>query len=445
MSTISIPTQWQWFSEGRFGLFIHWGPYAQYARGEQVLFREHLDQQDYARRACAWAPRFFDAAEWAETARAAGCRYAVLTTRHHDGFCLWDSQRTNYTSAAQAAGRDFVGEYVQAFRRAGLRVGLYYSLADWRIPAYWEGPQHDPQGWADFQAYVHAQVRELLTGYGKIDLLWFDGAWPHSALDWKSPELVEMIRELQPEILINNRLGLLPAEGAAAAHADGGMGVGESRRLGDFGTPEHHITADEGRLWESCQVSTWRLWGFTQGERWRPADLLLDMLVESASKGGNLLLNVGPDGEGRFPPQALERLDAIGRWLAVHGEAIYGSEAGEVCEFITYGRQVRKGNCLYLVIRFWDGRPSLRLAGLATPVRRAVLLTSGAELPFEQDGDTLVISGLPQAAPTALFAVIKLECAAPPAPAAWAAERLWNGDPRRMTGWALKHDGGFDA
>jgi alpha-L-fucosidase len=438
MTENSIPAHWQWFPEGRFGLFIHWGPYATYARGEQVLFREHLDQQEYARQACAWAPRFFDADQWAETTRAAGCRYAVLTTRHHDGFCMWDSKLTNYTSVAQAAGRDFVGEYVEAFRRAGLRVGLYYSLADWRIPAYWEGPQHDPQGWADFQAYVHGQVRELLTNYGVIDVIWFDGAWPHSALDWKSPELVSMIRALQPEILINNRLGLLPAEGVSdQVHPDGGLGVGESRRLGDFGTPEHHITADPGRLWESCQVTTWRLWGFTQGERWRPADLLLDMLVESASKGGNLLLNVGPDGEGRFPPQAVERLAEIGRWLEVHGEAVYGSEAGEVCEFITYGRQTRKGNNLYLVIRFWDGRPSLRLPGLATPVRRAVLLTTGTELPFEQDGDSLVISGLPRSAPTLLFPVIKLECDAPPQPAGWAADRLWNGDSRRMTPWAL--------
>jgi alpha-L-fucosidase len=459
MTDFPIPAKWQWFPEGRFGLFIHWGPYARYARGEQVLFREHLDQQEYARQACAWAPRFFDAAQWAETARAAGCRYAVLTTRHHDGFCMWDSQLTNYTSAAQAAGRDFVGEYVEAFRQAGLRVGLYYSLADWRIPAYWEGPQHDPQGWADFRAYVHGQVRELLTRYGKIDELWFDGAWPHSALDWKSPELVDMIRALQPDILINNRLGLLPEEASGQAPLDdgtlaegalrvgapeGALGVGESRRLGDFGTPEHHITPDPARLWESCQVTTWRLWGFTEGERWRPADLLLDMLVESASKGGNLLLNVGPDGEGRFPPQAVERLTEIGRWLEVHGEAVYGSEAGEVCEFITYGRQTRKGNNLYLIIRFWDGRPSLRLAGLATAVRRAVLLTSGTELPFEQDGDQLVVSGLPRTAPTTLFPVIKLECSAPPQPAAWAADRLWSGDPRRMTPWAGERGTGFD-
>jgi alpha-L-fucosidase len=446
MPPLVIPEKWRWFNEARYGMFIHWGAYSQYARGEQVLFREHLDQSEYARAACAWNPRFYNPREWAEVARAGGFRYAVMTTRHHDGFCLWNTRTTNYSTAAQAANRDMIGEYTAAFREAGLRVGLYYSLADWRIPAYWEGPAHDSKGWAAFQQYVHTQVRELLTQYGKIDELWFDGAWPHSALDWKSFELVDMIRSLQPDILINNRLGLIPAEGdPSKPHADGGMGVGESRQLGDFGTPEHHITAESGRLWESCQVSTWRLWGFTAGERWRPADLLLDFLVESASKGGNLLLNVGPDSEGRLPPQFVERVSDIGKWLETHGEAIYGSEAGEVCEFITRGRQTKKGNNLYLVIRFWDGQPTLRLAGLQTPVHRAVLLTTGAELPFEQNGDDVVVSGLPQERPTALFPVIRLECSQPPQASPWARDRLWTGDPRRMTAWAAARGEGFDA
>ena len=141
-----IPEGWRWFAEARYGLFIHWGPYAQHERGEQVLFREQLDQNQYTQAACAWQPKYFDARQWAKTAVDGGFRYAVLTTRHHDGFCLWDTRTTDYSSAAQAAQRDFVSEYVEAFREAGLRVGLYYSLADWRIPAYWEGPRHDPDG-----------------------------------------------------------------------------------------------------------------------------------------------------------------------------------------------------------------------------------------------------------------------------------------------------------
>jgi alpha-L-fucosidase len=439
-----IPDQWKWFYEARYGLFMHWGAYAQYGRGEQVLFREHLDQNEYARAARAWNPAHFDAAAWAGQAKRGGFRYAVLTSRHHDGFCLWDSATTRYTSAAQAAGRDFVREYIEAFRDAGLRVGLYYSLADWRVPAYWDGPARDPRGWERFQAYVHAQVEELLTRYGKIDVIWFDGAWPHNALEWGAPGLVEKMRVWQPDILINNRLGLLPTDsGPRSGHADGGDGAGESRQLGDFGTPEHQIAAESERLWESCQVSTWRLWGYTRGERWRPADVLLDMLVECAGKGGNLLMNVGPTADGEFPPEFLERTEQIGAWLETHGEAIYASEAGEVCEFITYGRQTRKDNHLYLVVRFWDGRPELHLAGLETRVRRAVLLTTGQELEFSQSEDHLLLRGLPRERPSSLFPVIRLECAGKPEARPWAVDRLWNGDAARMTGWAreYKEDG----
>jgi alpha-L-fucosidase len=440
--SMQIPDYWRWFPEARFGMFIHWGPYAVHGRGEQILFREHLDQREYAETACRWNPQQCDPAEWARVARAAGMRYAVLTTRHHDGYCLWDSQLTDYTSAAQAPGRDFVREYVDAFRAAGLRVGLYYSLADWRIPAYWNGPEHDPEGWARFREYVHGQVRELLTNYGKIDVIWFDGAWPQSAAEWNAWELVDMMRELQPEIMINNRLGRIDAQD----HVDGGgviEAVGHSGTLGDFGTPEHHITPDPSRIWESCQVSTWRLWGYTIGERWRPADLLLDMLVEAAGKGGNMLLNVGPDAEGQLPPEFVERAAEIGEWLELHGEAIYGSEPGEVCEFITRGRQIRKGNNLYLVIRFWDGRPELVLRGLETRVWRAVLLTTGRELAFDQTEAALILRGLPAEPPTRLFPVIRLECDGPPQPCEWAKDRLWQGDPRRMAAWAAARGDSF--
>ncbi|MBM4081598.1 MAG: alpha-L-fucosidase, partial [Planctomycetes bacterium] len=269
-----IPEKWRWFAEARFGMFIHFGPYAAYGRGEQVLFREHLDQREYVEAATRWNPRRFDAKAWARVAKDAGMRYCVLTSRHHDGYCLWDSKQTDYTSASLAPQRDIVGEYVKAVRAAGLRVGLYYSLADWRIPAYWAGPTHDPDGWAKFRGYVHKQLEELLTNYGRIDVLWFDGAWPQTANDWGGEEIIAMARRLQPNILINNRLGPVVGETGVA---------GSKRQLGDFGTPEHHITAETGRMWESCQVSTWRLWGYTIGERWRPTDLLLDFLCEAAS------------------------------------------------------------------------------------------------------------------------------------------------------------------
>lgn len=439
-----IPTGWQWFNEARFGLFIHFGPYAPLGRGEQVLFRELRDQKQYIRQACRWNPKRFDADAIIRLASEAGMKYAVLTTRHHDGYCLWDSRLTDYTSAAQAPKRDMVREYVEACRRHGLRVGLYYSLTDWRIPACWQAEADDPQAWAVFRDYVHGQVRELLTHYGKIDLVWFDGAWPHSAAAWKSRELVAMMRGLQPEILINNRLdcansvdGISPVLKSGGQASLGPEAAGESAELGDFGTPEHHITAESGRLWESCNTSTWRLWGYAKGELWRTPEQMLDMLVNAAGQGGNLLLNLGPDGQGRVPAKFVAAMKKIGQWMEVNGQAIYGSQGTPygVCEFVTHGWQVRKGNDLYLVLRFWHGDGQVRMMGLKTKVLQAQLLGSDASLSIRQDDHSLTIHGLPKRKPGVLFPVIRLVCDGQPESESWAKQGLWNGDPRRMRFW----------
>ncbi|MFC1526735.1 alpha-L-fucosidase [Candidatus Latescibacterota bacterium] len=422
MTDVAVPAKWEWFPQSRFGLFIHWGPYAALGRGEQVANRENIDHREYAEAACRWSPSHYDARAWADVAVRAGMKYAVLTTRHHDGYCLWDSAYTDYSSACQAPKRDFVAEYVEAFREAGLRVGLYFSVGDFRVPGFWAGPAGDPEGFARFREYNHNQVRELLTKYGHIDVMWFDKAEHHSTLDWRSPELVKMMRELQPHILMNQRLGHLPPEDVPADERSSATkgGGAEAAKLGDFANSEHSTRAHPGMLWESCLVSTWRLWGYAEGERWRPTEQILDSLVEVASRTGNLLLNVGPDGEGRIPAQFVERAEDIGRWLAVHGECIYGSEGGNVCEFITYGHQIVKGNYLYLVIRHWDRSDSLRLSGLATPVRGATLITNGQELQLEQQDDGVVVRGLPSEPPTPLFPVIRLECDGPPTAAPWA-------------------------
>ncbi|RMD85167.1 MAG: alpha-L-fucosidase, partial [Lentisphaerae bacterium] len=380
---LEIPDYWSWFPEAKFGMFIHWGPYSQYGRGEQVLFREHLDQREYIARACAWNPEHFDPRVWAKVAKEGGMKYACLTTRHHDGYCLWDSQYTNYTSARQAPGRDFVREYVEAFRAEGLKIGLYYSWIDWRLPAYFEDPALNPERWETVRNYLHNQVIELLTNYGQIDYFFFDGSWPRTADELQSLELVKKMRELQPHILINNRLGAMPAN---CSDSETENVHGDAQSPGDFGTPEHTIRA-ENRLWESCQVSTWRLWGYATGEHWRPPELLLDMLCECAEKGGNLILNVGPQPDGRLPANFVAAMEKIGRWLKVNGEAIYGTEAGNLTEFITRGRQTIKGNCLYLIIRFWDGQPQLRVNDLLADVEEVTLLSNGMQLPFERDGD----------------------------------------------------------
>lgn len=440
-------TAHSWFSDARYGLFLHWGPYAQYARGEQVFVREMLDQRAYATRACAWNPRKFDAAAWARAAVAGGFRYAVLTTRHHDGFCLWDTATTDYSSARQAPGRDFVREYVDAFRAAGLRVGLYYSWNDLRIPALYAGPERDPYGWAAMREYAHAQVEELVTRYGQIDEFWFDGAWPRTALDWDSPGLVEKMRRWQPDMLINNRLGAMPGA-TGVIPTDDEHNVHEVADRGDFGTPEHHITADPNRIWESCQVTTWRLWSHTTGDRWRATDQWLDMLTDASCKGGNLLLNVGPTADGELPPEFFERNREVGDWLRVNGEAIYGDDLTPCDVFestLLGGRQVRRGNTLYVILRFWHSCDEIRLAGLDADITRASLLGSPITLTASRDATGVILHGSPATPPTSLFPVLKLECAGEPKALSSYHSGLWGGDPMRLHAWASSRGSGFNA
>jgi alpha-L-fucosidase len=249
----------------------------------------------------------------------------------------------------------------------------------------------------------------------------------------QSAELVNKIRTLQPDILINNRLGR--SSSADGQQVDGGEGAGGSRTLGDYGTPEHHATPEKQRLWESCQVSYWRFWGWTPGERWRGADQLLDSLCDCAQKGGNLLINVGPDPEGRIPAEFRERAGAIGEWLHTHAEAVFQTDGGDLTEFITRGYQTLRGNDLYLIIRFWDGAEEMRLPDLPSPLESATLLTTGQDLSFTQKDDVITLKDLPAASPTPLFPVIRLRFCERPQTTQWGHERLWDGDPQRVADW----------
>ncbi|MEM2443621.1 MAG: alpha-L-fucosidase, partial [Candidatus Bathyarchaeia archaeon] len=354
-----VPERLRWWVEARFGMFIHWGLYAIPARGEWVMFFERIPKSEYAKLARRFNPRRFDADEWVTLAKEAGMRYMVLTTRHHDGFCLWDSQVSDFTSVkATPAKRDFIAEYVEACRRAGMRIGFYYSLLDWRWPEYWDGPAKNPEGWARLRDYVHAQVRELMTNYGKIDILWYDGAWPYKAEDWQSERLNAMVRSLQPNIIINNRSGLPE----------------------DFETPEQHIRYHE-RPWESCMTIDESWWGYHAGDRHLKSTLeIVRLLVRCVAGNGNLLLNVGPRADGSIPEAYKRRLRAVGEWLKRNGESIYGAGAAPF-RAAHLGHVTAKGNKVYVHVFYWPGKSEICIAGIKNRVTGARMLAADKTLP----------------------------------------------------------------
>jgi alpha-L-fucosidase len=389
-----------WFTEARFGLFIHYGAYSAIARGEWVMNQEGIPPATYAAHARAMRTRPGAPRDWCRRAREAGARYVVFTTKHHDGFCLWDSSACAYNSVRLGPRRDLVREFVDAARAEGLRVGLYYSLADWTHP---DGARcaTDTAARRRFVAYTHALVRELCTGYGPLDLLWFDGPWPlRSAARWQSRRLLATIRRLQPGCLVNNRLG--------------------TDFPGDFGTPEGHVAA-EGRPWEACMTMNGD-WGFTDTPQadWLSPRELARLLRSCAAQGGNLLLNVGPEGDGALPAQARERLARIGRWLAVHGEACLGPQdriAGRLPFITNLGFwTLRETTAWFWLARAWPGQ-SLDLGGLRGKLRHATLLHEPArKLRIQKTTLGWRVSGLPEknTEPALGVPVLRLEFAEAP-------------------------------
>ena len=384
-----------WFNDARFGLFVHWGLYAIPARGEWVMHDERIPVAEYEPLAAQFNPTAYDPDAWVSLAKEAGMRYAVLTTRHHDGFCLYDSKVSDYTSVKTAAKRDLVGEYVEACRRGGLRVGFYYSLLDWHHPGCGLPERPDGPGWPGFVDYVHAQIRELLTQYGPVDVLWLDGHWPTGPEGWRANDLLRMVHDLQPSCLVNDRSGL----------------------QGDFETPEQFIpTVPPTRPWESCLCIGQR-WGYYQHDtEYKTATRLIRYLVLTASGGGNLLLNVGPMADGTIPAPQVERLGEVGRWLKVHGESIYGTQPSRLTCHHTrvFGATTVRDNVAYLHLFLWQPGQMV-LAGLTNKVLAARCLTTGEMVRFEQRGDRLFLNGLPSEPPDPHDTVIALELDGPPA------------------------------
>lgn len=350
----------EWFTQARFGMFIHFGLYSIPARGEWVRSEEFIPKEDYDPLIHEFNPTHCDMRQWMRAIRDAGAQYVVFTAKHHDGFCLYDSAYTDFKSTNSPAGRDFVREFLDAAREAGLRAGLYFSIIDWRHPDFphygdTQHPMRNDPAYSnenrDFNRYLdyfHAQVREVCSNYGKLDLLWFDFSYDGLRGEaWRATELMEMVRSLQPDVVINNRLEV-SGEGYGSLAA-----CSPTPYHGDFITPEkmippHGLVDVEGRplVWESC-VTMNDHWGYCATDNfYKPAPMLIKQLVECVSKGGNMILNIGPDATGRIPQRSLEIMAEMGRWLERNGASIYGCGPAGM-EKPEYGRITRRGDTLY--------------------------------------------------------------------------------------------------
>lgn len=445
-STAERDARMHWWREARFGMFVHWGLYSGLAGTwegkpvgesggmEWIQQRVKADTGAYAEEAIPlFRPKAGFAREWAALAKEAGCRYLVFTSKHHDGFALHDSAVSEY-DAGSVLQRDLVREIVEATREQGLRVGFYHSVIDWHHDQYGYGlsaqlphplkGQPYPEGSRDHERYVdylHAEVTELVSNYGPVDVMW----WDYSSQDfqgqeaWRAMDLMELVRGRQPGIIMNNRLFRSREAGWASMGTEGYLPQLDPV-YGDFITPEQHIpsTGMPGVDWETCMTMN-TTWGYSDHDHaWKSGGVLIRNLVDIASKGGNYLLNIGPRGDGSVPEESIRALGEVGDWMKRHGEAIYGTMASPFAD-LGWGRCTVKvmprGNArLYLHVFDWPAGGELRLPALANTVSRAMLLTTGDRLGFEVGGDGIRIGGLPDKAPDETASVIVLDIVGQP-------------------------------
>lgn len=414
-----------WFSDVRFGMFIHWGLYSMPARHEWIRNKEYIHDENYQVYFDLFNPDMFDPKLWAAKAKAAGMKYFVITTKHHEGFCLWDTKYTDYKAPNTPAGRDLLREIVDAFRAEGIHVGFYYSLIDWHHPdfkidcyhPYRDLPKEEidklnaGRDMAKYREYMRNQVTELLTNYGKIDVLWFDFSYPRpdgtgkDHNDWGSKELLELVYSLQPDIVVDDRLDY-PNPNALI-------------------TPEQYVPADpmkddDGnvRVWEGCQTFSGS-WGYFRDETtWKTPKMCIEMLIDHVSRGGNLLMNVGPTSRGYLDSRAIECLDGYAEWMKYNSRSIYGCgmapfEEPQGCRY-TYNA---KTNRLYVHVKAWPFR-HLHLAGLSGKLKYAQILADGSEIQFTDSAavcghrkatpDGSVTLNLPVVQPKSLVPVIEI-------------------------------------
>jgi len=384
-----------WWRDARFGMFIHWGLYSIPAgswtgkpyggASEWLISNANIKIQDWEPLQAQFNPVNYNPKAWARTAKAAGMRYVVITSKHHEGFALWDSPLTNWDIGGTPYGKDLLKPLVNACRAEGLKIGFYYSIMDWHHPDYlprraWDPRPETPADFGRYVDFMKGQVKDLMTRYGRIDVLWFDGEWENTWTNEAGIELERMVRSIQPQIIINNRVAHSRSDAADAP--------------GDFGTPEQEIpgTGRPGLDWESCMTMNGS-WGFHAGDtNWKSATQLIQNLVDCTSKGGNYLLNVGPTSLGEIPTPSINRLREVGSWLTRHGEAIYGAGAGPFPRALPWGRVTRKASNLYAVVFDPDltSVPLTNLEGdLGTAVGVGDLESANVELRSEPEGYVL--------------------------------------------------------
>ena len=390
----------QWWHAARFGMFIHWGLYAVIGQHEWAMEVEGIPVAQYQQLAKHFTPTPHAARQWAKLAKSAGQKYMVMTTKHHEGFCNFESKLTNYCAPKQGPGRDLVAEFVEAARAEDLRVGFYYSLMDWHHP---DGARcaTDEAARVRFVEYTHGLIRELMTQYGKIDILWYDVDWPLTPEQWESEKMNKMVFQLQPDIIVNNRNGL----------------------PGDFTTPEQHIQAAQaGRAWETCMTMN-DSWGYQKADdNWKSSKTIVRNLVTCARDTGNYLLNIGPKPDGSVPEESVSILTEVGKWMDKNGPTIYESEPCKARGHV-YAGYTRKGNTLYMHIHYWPSETRaanwlsffnpqsvVAIGGLRAKVLSARLYASGKPVTFEQGDEYVRFTGLPIAAPDSPVTVLAIEC-----------------------------------
>jgi len=393
-----------WWRDARFGLFIHWGLYAIPAgewngathHGEWIMETAQIPVEEYEKFLDRFNPVKFNADEWVSIAKDAGMKYIVITSKHHDGFALFDSAVSDYDVMATPFQRDIMKELAEACDRQGLRMCWYHSIMDWHHPDYlprrsWEKRSADGANYDRFIEYLHAQVTELLTKYGDIGVMWFDGEWENTWSHEHGKPLYDLCRNLQPSVIVNNRVDKGRA-GMAGMTTD-------AKYAGDFGTPEQEIPATgfPGVDWETCMTMNGH-WGYNRADlNYKSTTTLIQMLCDIASKGGNFLLNVGPTAEGVFPPESIERLRAIGQWMKVNGDAIYGTTASPFAHLdwgrCTVKQQADGSTVLYLHVFEWPHDGRLVVPGLGNEVEGAFVMGRLADaVPFERVDSDVVIS-----------------------------------------------------